>query len=652
MNFDDYFDQLRSDGSLDSSGVFTLDTEKVQWKLGQYQLANPSLFPLFLVKAAVVGGATQFERHGGYTREDPVHFHLHNLVFTRQSIQDLNVAALGGGQEVSRFLMTAFSVASHLGNVAILCYNQDDAFGLSTVNKEVQFLETVAAYPDFLGTIFRFEPISQGDAVGSLYFRARYAPVPLSFLEQANSNTITRADLPSSTFLVAVNSRLEVDRSLQEATDIAVLQLPAELEDFHYFCWHTNDDSRFEGLYRGVLYAASVEFQRNHFSGVFTADDCRLDVSFSGFVETDVYLRKLEGLDRLESWSLRQILRETKNWNDGVVELVLQALTGHPELAEEADVESFCQAGKAQVIPPGPDLLSFAKSLSSSALNLRAQLLLSEAQRRVTHSRTRSLRTGLELANQLVKLSRLCQSNSSEFENQAALYSFLLRRALPKDQAEQLPSFLRELCEVVSEDKSFPRAPSSQLHPSWTACAENVGILLGEDDTALAQLADDPNQHWYWRLSATLKLHRYDNVYELVTTNHDEFWANHRKFWYQNFAQKLIGKVSWKQQIALLAQRGISTMFNSTSQTIVAKLRHQNKEAIETALASENIFQQRFWRVLTALTVDWNVRHPRNFQRLWAQLLIQASLGSPGSSHTLQENLESELKLPLLRSNR
>ena len=55
-----YFEDLVEDGTLDSSGVFTLDPTKVEWKLAKYQLAGPELYPLFLLKAACAAGSNRF----------------------------------------------------------------------------------------------------------------------------------------------------------------------------------------------------------------------------------------------------------------------------------------------------------------------------------------------------------------------------------------------------------------------------------------------------------------------------------------------------------------------------------------------------------------------------------------------------------------
>lgn len=49
------------DGSLESSGVFTLNLDKAGEKLAEYRLHNPGLFVLNLVAAAVMGKATRFD---------------------------------------------------------------------------------------------------------------------------------------------------------------------------------------------------------------------------------------------------------------------------------------------------------------------------------------------------------------------------------------------------------------------------------------------------------------------------------------------------------------------------------------------------------------------------------------------------------------
>ena len=57
---ENYFHDLVDEGTLDSSGVFTLDPKKIEWKLAKYQLAGPQLYPLFLLKAACAAGSSDF----------------------------------------------------------------------------------------------------------------------------------------------------------------------------------------------------------------------------------------------------------------------------------------------------------------------------------------------------------------------------------------------------------------------------------------------------------------------------------------------------------------------------------------------------------------------------------------------------------------
>lgn len=63
--------ELADDGSLDSSGVFTVSLDKAEEKLAAYRLANPGLFVLNLVAAAVCLQAAQFDVE---TRENRTSF--------------------------------------------------------------------------------------------------------------------------------------------------------------------------------------------------------------------------------------------------------------------------------------------------------------------------------------------------------------------------------------------------------------------------------------------------------------------------------------------------------------------------------------------------------------------------------------------------
>lgn len=75
---DPILDALRSEGRLESSGVFSLDLEQASAKLAEFQLAEPAQYALRLVAAAVAGGAEEFSLRGrvfscdgpGFAREE------------------------------------------------------------------------------------------------------------------------------------------------------------------------------------------------------------------------------------------------------------------------------------------------------------------------------------------------------------------------------------------------------------------------------------------------------------------------------------------------------------------------------------------------------------------------------------------------------
>ncbi|MFN8608555.1 MAG: hypothetical protein U0931_13540 [Vulcanimicrobiota bacterium] len=60
MEINDLLSSMASEGSVDSSGTFTLDMDHAQAKLDDYRLPDPALFILNLVAAAVLTGAHEF----------------------------------------------------------------------------------------------------------------------------------------------------------------------------------------------------------------------------------------------------------------------------------------------------------------------------------------------------------------------------------------------------------------------------------------------------------------------------------------------------------------------------------------------------------------------------------------------------------------
>lgn len=64
LQLDDLLHQLREEGQVDSSGSFTLETQKALEKLKNFRFAQPKFYVLKLVQAACAGGAGKIEVRG------------------------------------------------------------------------------------------------------------------------------------------------------------------------------------------------------------------------------------------------------------------------------------------------------------------------------------------------------------------------------------------------------------------------------------------------------------------------------------------------------------------------------------------------------------------------------------------------------------
>lgn len=58
MDLDDFLEQQRDLGTEDSEGVFTMAVKEASWKLQDYLLTTPKMFPVYLLSSAVAGGAS------------------------------------------------------------------------------------------------------------------------------------------------------------------------------------------------------------------------------------------------------------------------------------------------------------------------------------------------------------------------------------------------------------------------------------------------------------------------------------------------------------------------------------------------------------------------------------------------------------------
>ena len=142
-----YLDELRTQGSLDSHGSFTLDQARALEKLRRYQIDQPEAYALALVASAVAAGATRMDLEC-----DSQRFYLsHNgRPFSRDELATLFSSLVVGGSDrrgaPARELATALNAISHWKprGVKVISSDVDHLVHLAMDSKQLQVREDPA----------------------------------------------------------------------------------------------------------------------------------------------------------------------------------------------------------------------------------------------------------------------------------------------------------------------------------------------------------------------------------------------------------------------------------------------------------------------------------------------------------------------------
>ena len=281
-----YFEDLVEDGTLDSSGVFTLDPTKVEWKLAKYQLAGPELYPLFLLKAACAAGSNRFTVE--YDKALLVSRNEANFFIAGLNVSEaeLKKATLGQGEafEAAKYLVVALSAARTFGLLEII------SSGLHVrVNGEQVVFESVPE-ESVRGTCFRLIGRDVFDPREVLRKDGRWSPLPVSYLSSERRKGVGIFDFPRNPLTAVLGAPFAGEpgpfrwRRFVEVADQPDLILLAWMESGTYQSF---------GVHRGVSYPIDLGlppgFQAVHGPGrQFTT----LRSAHSAFRRAETFSRK------------------------------------------------------------------------------------------------------------------------------------------------------------------------------------------------------------------------------------------------------------------------------------------------------------------------------------------------------------------------
>ena len=649
MDIERYFEELKTGGNLESTGVFTLDPNRVQWKLAKFQLADSRLFPLFLVKAAVAGACSSLERDSGVTAGAPTTYYLHGLRFGREDVRSLHLAALGHGEnEAAKFLMVAFSAATGMGNVKLTCCDNKDSFGLHNHDWEVEFHEDPPDRPNFCGTIFRFEPRGENVAFGSIFLRTRFSPVSLSYLRPGQFGRLGRDEISREAFAVALGPNLRPTADLAEDKQVVAFQ--AKAPEIVHLSWHTGEKSRVEGMYRGVLYPLGAEFQGEDLSGVIDCNDLKLDVSYTGFIDNAGYQAKLRKFRSLKSEFVDAVAKAPGRWKqptpNSIRRLVEQEWGDRPL----ADLKGLFALVECRLLPSGEEQLqTFLRENPTFTAPVGRERVFRHFRSTATHARPKRLTYAQQRAEDEMLF---CEATKRDRKDSRELLAALaLLKSSPGEESPMVGGAFVRLEQAARGLLPLSEVELPEAHPSWTGLLSQVITLESGDSARLEELLLDQQTPQALQACALLDLGRAGELYSRVTRSQSHLFRDLSSFWFTELRSFFRGQVKWSQQNYMVASSTLLLSHQREATRLLSSVRRLRVQDPLLGLTNQAIFHRSFWPLLVAFR---HTEFPQPKQRtvLWSRLLIQAAIGPPGNSNTMEENLREPLQLPLLAIER
>jgi hypothetical protein len=629
----EYFDNLKDDGSLDSSGVFTLDPKKVEWKLAQYQLASSGLYPLFLLKAACAAGATvfgvRFDR-ALLSNKVQIEFRITGFSVSEVELQEATLGQSGTREEV-RFLVVALTAARALGQVEVV----SQGLHLKVKDQKPTFL---APSESFEGTRFSLSGRSLDDPNKILRERGRWSPIPLSCIEKKGRRAILPSDCPSKTLTVFVGPEYSSEMMSScpwgcfVSTSSKVILL----------AWADHAKTRCLGIHRGVSYEIDLGLPQA-FGLVIPCDDLELDLSYSSFIQNEAFEKKKKLAWRFVSALVEMVVSSELEWNeDDADEITMQIKACWREGAGTEGLRHFYETAITEHFPLQPiGSEAMLNRLSQFEKVHQVELFLQMYRHEVIDTRAYYVPTASRWISEEIEFRQAVGRDWKEADTVRRLIQNLFFRKKVSWNKWEIHPFFSLLESYLGRVKISHRGVDKLegVHPSWL-----MPLKLHYDLSAVGGYAP-------FRLLHLLEEGRIPEAMVLVAECQAASFVPFRHAWNHlmlDFYQK---KISWLQYVKIRARASFA---DETEQRVLGRARRMEPsrpEEFEDWAIHHGVFDHGFWLLAVYYTCFcW--KHGIPSHRFWCKVLLQASIGYPGEDGGLEENLSRPLKLPLLSSNR
>jgi hypothetical protein len=621
-----YFDDLRDDGRLDSSGVFTLDPQKVEWKLAQYRLASPKLYPLFLLKAACVVGASGLKSDIDkefLSSNVGVELTISGLSFSEV---ELKKATFGQGEtrEEIRYAVVALTAARALGAVEIL----GPEIRLTVVGEESTF---VSSEQSAARTRFSLTGDSLDDPAKILRERGRWSPVPLSCLPRERQRAVVDSDCPAGTLAVCIGPEYSDGLKTTHRWGKYRSDNPALV----MLAWSDQAESRSLGVHRGVSYELDLDLP-DGFQIVVRCDDLDLDLSYSNFIQNDAFEKKKKQASVCVSELLEMVLNSEPTLAGEEVEemtAVIKACWRQDSCTEA--LKRFYERAVLDHFPLHPlGIESMLERLTGFELDHQVDLYLRRYRREIIETRTFYVMTSVEWVMEEIEFRRNAGRDYHEADTVLRLLEYLFVKKDVHWNQWRIHPFLSRLeayleLEVLSPDEI---EPLGKVHSSWfellKLCANQADI------TEFAPI----------RFLRYLELGQLEKAWSLAEACPASSFVPFRRIWFQLILDFYRGQLSWLQYIQLRAKASFA---DEAEQRILIRTRYMEPaSAFEDWAVYHGVFDDGFWFLAVYFTC-FQRKHGRSTHRFWCKILLQAAIGYPGENGFIEENLSRPLRLPL-----
>lgn len=630
---DDYFRDLKEDGTLDSSGVFTLDPDKVEWKLACYQLASPGLYPLFLLKAACVVKAPYFRvdyDRALFSARARASFLIPGL---EVSETQLKAATLGNGKssEEVGYLAVALTAARRLGKVRLL----SRGLNLTVDGDEVHFEPASDEIPT--ETLFEVSGEQVDQPHGLLKERGRWSPVPISFLgdshgtlsaSEVSSETLTLA-LGPDTYESALGSAVLWGRviEMKEAVDLRVLS------------WNSGPVGKSYGVHRGVAHEVSFDLP-DAFQVIICCDDLKMDISYNSFVQNVALEKKKARVRDLIGLLLEEVTSWDVSWSEeDIAEIGAHIKRFWPKESGSHRLTNFYEQTITEHFPFEPIGYEYMLDWIGS-LNLQGQeeRCLPMYRQEIIDTRSYYAPTAARWSKEEVEFRRALGADWKEADTVRRLIDYLFFHKKSNWNKWRCHPFLGLLDSLMEKDDiSQERVDELDLiHPSWMLPLK------------LHYSRSEVDGFEVFRLLRLLDEGRLKEAIDLAESSTKAPFVPFRRCWYQLILDFYRGELTWGQYIRLRARASFAS---DPERALLKRRDYMQPDVFEDWAVYHGVFEHGFWFVSAYYTCScW--RSGVSPHRLWCKTLLQAAIGYPGKEGAIAENLLLPLRLPLLSTRR